>query len=144
MKRLEKILQKYGFEYQITTFGNSYFYNAPAVIFSGMNVTLYSGEYYSKEWSAFQRYCNRYGYTVKPWGGYPGCTTFTVCRSVDSAALKLYNEYSQRSVNACEKTMHLRHTGFFSGESDLEFNDRLTGIMAFYESEYLQALEKTA
>lgn len=117
MKRIEKILQKYGFEYQITTFGNSYFYNAPAVIFSGAFVTLYSGECNSREWSMFQRYCNRNGYTVKTWGGYPGCTTYTVCRSADSAALKLYTEYSQRSVKACEKTMHLRYTGFFSDES---------------------------
>lgn len=141
MKRLEKIMQKYGISYRMVEFGSSYFFDAPPISFPAAMCYRYADDCNSEKWNKFQRYCKRYGYDLRTWGGYPGYTAFTVAPAADRAAFELYAEYQKKSVDACEKAMHLRHTGFFSGESDSEFNEHLRGIMAFYESEYLQAIK---
>lgn len=142
MKKLFDLMQKYGLSFQKIDLGYSYFYGVPAVQADGAHI--YIDDIRLPEWARFTRYCKRYGYDLKPWGGWPGCTVYSVCRADDAARLALYAEYMRQSVNAYTAEMNLRALGYFAGETSAEFNERLKGIMAFYESEYLKAMKQAA
>lgn len=142
MKKLFDIMQKYGLEYQKIDLGYNYFFGAPAISADGAHIYLESGGCCRPEWRRFQRYCDRYGYTLKPWGAYPGYTVYSVCRADDAARLALYADYRAKSVKACDEAINLRHQGYYSGYSDLDFNEYLKGIMQFYEDEYMNALKQ--
>ena len=45
-----------------------------------------------------------------------------------------------KSVEACSEQIHLRANGFYSQETDREFDERLSGIMEFWGNEYAAAV----
>lgn len=140
MKKLYEYMDKIGVKYSPERFGANYFKNAPELHFPGAFITLGAGENTTAGWRALEKYCKRWGYSLRPWGGYPGYTTYTVCRTQDRDALMVYSDYQRESVNACEKAIHLRHEGFYKEWSDKEFDEYLGGIMDFWGGEYLSAV----
>lgn len=139
MKNLYKYLDTNGWGYEKTTFGADYFKNAPEIAFEGAYIELGYNEINSAAWKRLEKYCGGRGYSLKPWSGTYGRTVYTVCRMEDRTALAKYTEYMMQSVRACEKEIHLRHEGFYSSDSDREFDERLRGIMEYYGAEYIAA-----
>lgn len=151
MNNFFKYAAKIGATVNETSTGWNYFKNVPEKHFRAALVVL---EYDSRETSieserirkALERYCGRYGYTIYNRSGYPGTQYFFVMRADEKEELSFHWEFVKDSVDACEKQIHLRHEGFYSDETDAEFNERLSGIMEFYGEEYLTAVKamKTA
>lgn len=144
MKQLFAYMDKLGIEYSKTDFGAFYFCNAPKISFCGAFITLGPGAVNTAAWRSLDRYCKRWGYSLRPWGGYPGSTVYRVCRADDWAALEKYAEYQRESVDACEKAIHLRQIGAGYNMTDSEFNEYLRGVMEFYGVEYLNSLKQAA
>lgn len=140
MKKLYEYMNKIGVQYSPERFGASYFRNAPVIDFPGAFITLGAFENSTAGWRSLEKYCKRWGYSLMRWGGYPGYTTYTVCRTQDRDALTVYSEFQKESVAACEQAIHLRHEGFYSDWSDKEFDEYLGGIMNYWGGEYLSAV----
>lgn len=136
MKKLYKYLDALDLAYEKTTFGGNYFRNAAPLCFDGAFITLCSSDINTDAWHRLERYCRRWGYSLRSWGGFPGYTTFRVCLEDDDRELRRYLDYQARSVEVCERAIHLRATGQgFSWLTDAEFNDHLAGIMDFWGEE---------
>lgn len=133
MERIKKWMDKNGIAYQERTFGNSYFHSV-SIAFDGITVTLGRNSY--NDYEKIRKYAGRYGYIITRLCGYPGVTYFDVMRAEDHAALDNLLTYTREAQNACNEEIHLRRQGFFSRETDSQFNERLKGIMEYYEEEY--------
>ena len=139
MKKLIDYLEKTGIDFERVEYGASYFYNVEKLIFDGVICTfdIRDGATARK----VETYCKRYGYTVFRRAGYPGFQFFSIMRKDEKKQLDFILEFINKSVSSCEKQIHLRNIGFYSKESDEEFNERLRGIMDFYGEEYKNALK---
>ena len=138
MKALERFLHKNNLEYRAERFGCNYFndhgldLHFPGVVIGFDNI---------KDEMTVQRYCERYHFSIITRGGFPGYHFFWIVRSEAAAAMDLYFEYQNASVKACEKEIHFSYEYFGRG-NDPDLNDRLLGIMEYYEDEYKKALAR--
>lgn len=138
MKKLIDYLEKNGLDFERVEYGANYFYNVEKLIFDGVICTfdIRDGATARK----VETYCKRYGYTVFRRAGFPGFQFFSIMRKDEKKQLDFIWEFINQSVSSCEKQIHLRNIGFYSKESDEEFNERLRGIMDYYGDEYKKAL----
>lgn len=145
MNKLIKYMKKNGYDFCIDKFGNNNYFSSEKAHFV-FNVAFVSFEYSDiyeecrKTVEMIEKltsYCKRYGYTIFSRHGWYGETTFRVATAKDLEFWNFLNGYISASVDACEKAMHLFKNTF----SDREMNDYLAGIMDFWESEYLTAVE---
>lgn len=136
MEKLFAYMEKLGLDYQKETFGASYFHNAEKISFPGAYITLGPYAWDTSAWRQFEKYCKRWGYSLKAFGGHPGWTVYTVCRKADQDRLEHYHVFMNRALHSIEQEIHIRHTGGHAGKTDKEFNDYIRGIMDFYGEEY--------
>lgn len=143
MKKVLKKLDTMGISYTLDYFGASYFQDngVPSISFTIADVNIDWDYHTPAEMREVERYCNRYGYKLLRWGGFPGVAFYKIARADQLAALHLYQKFTTMSADACNQAIHLRRTGAgYTAENDREFNDILRGIMDFYAAEYLAAL----
>lgn len=139
MKKLQKAAEKYGLTFSPETFGYRYFFGIQPLLIQGAYIgTKTIGGYNFRQ---FETYCRKYGYSLQYHKFCGDITYYTACKNADADALQLYAEYMQHSIDECEMTMHYRHIGYYENESDLQFNERLSGIMQKYENLYKDALK---
>ena len=139
MKKLFDYSKKYGLSITPETYGENYFRNAPPLQFDGAQIVFDIREEQPVTESVFYRFCEKSGYSIIAWGP-PGFHVLNVMKAEDRASLDLYNEYMNKSVEACSEQIHLRANGFYSQETDREFDERLSGIMEFWGNEYAAAV----
>lgn len=146
MKKFYRYCQKIGASYQLETFGANYFYNAPALKFSGACIMFDytngpdASRLEVKRAELVEKYCKRYGYKITMRGGFPGYTYFHVLPEADFYALDFYRAFENDSRESCEKWIHTWKE-LNTPISDKEKNDFLHGIMDYYGAEYFAALE---
>ena len=147
MDKFTKWLKNKGFEgvtLEAVRFGSDYFYNAPAVSFSAVLVSISWSSGYGHAARTEKRirdYVKRYGYKVYTSGCNMGGLWFTVCRPADAAALDLYSIYQDRSVKQYEIVAH----NYYTGRIDLNgrsLNDTARAIMDKWEARYIKALKE--
>ena len=107
MKRLEIFLQDNNFaDYEITNFGNNYFYNVPAFYCKGIIVSL-------KDWhdiDFIKKYCKKHGFVITETlhKGFPGSYRYVIwiLKASDAVKLNLYEDWMQASVKTIEERLH--------------------------------------
>jgi len=107
MKRLETFLQDNHFsDYEITNFGNDYFYNVPAFHCKGIILSL-------TDWhdiDVIRKYCRKHRLVITQsmTKGFPGSYRYIVwiLKASDAVKLNLYEDWMQTSVNAIERRLH--------------------------------------
>ena len=147
MKKLEKYLEKNGIEFYTEKLGSSYFQDKRAQMhFTGIHVAFEYSDIYEQARKTvetiekLERYCKRYGYTIFSRFGWYGTTTFRITKSDNYNKLDFLQGFVNQSVASCEKAIHLRHEGFYSSDTDEEFNERLSGTMEYWQDEYLNVV----
>lgn len=139
MKTIEKKLQDIGCKYEVTAFGNNYFWNVPPVSFPGITIAFGPKDNDMKTFKSVEHYCRRAGYSFESFGGIPGYSVFTIMFEADREILKTYSHFTKKSNDACIKTIHT----FCELEKDTgnELNEVLHGIMEFYGEELIESFK---
>ena len=133
-----------GVNLEPVNYGSDYFYNAPAVSFSGVLVSIPwgSGYYHAAALEKMIiKYCERYNYKIYTRGYNLGGIWFSVCKPADAAALDLYTVYQDKSIKQYEIVAH----NYYTGRIDLNgrsLNDTARVIMDKWEARYLKALKE--
>lgn len=137
MEKLKKYLNKNEIKHEPATFGSSYFYNAPPILYEGAFVTIDYRD--ARKRRIFEKYAARYNYEIinRSRVRYDFSVVYTVVTAADHHAAALYYEYQKKSVSEFEQMQHAEYT---RGNYDIEQQTR--AIMAKYESQYLAALQE--
>lgn len=140
MEKFKKYLEKNGIAYRVDSYNENYFFNAPALHFTGVTISCgkndeMNGVLPETTTKAILRYCARFGYTIVDQTHSYGVTTYRVMVGKEWDAIHLYNEYAMASVNCCACFDHNKR----ETTGNMATNEELKDIMRDYGELYNKA-----
>lgn len=108
MKALQNYLKRNGYNYTIGTYGSNYFYNAPPVIYEGIQL-IFPWDADRRQEEKIKKYAIKHGYIVFfEWHNLQA-HGFTIATSTDRKAIELYSIYETKARQEIENIIHLTH-----------------------------------